>query len=313
MSFSLRHWAVGAALALVSHALAFTAMGFYDQPALIERGAGPVVSVAGSLSDYAANAEIVPQADNAEIMESVETVEAIDSETVDVDEPLDTSEPVETVAIEIQSAVAPADLETQAIISTALSKDISPKREVKPVKKKTAVMRLIRPAVRKRQKNKNDGGEAKKTRKAKRKPKARSRSGNGGKRKHSRKRGGGGKRQSTVAGRAALSNFKGRVRARVAGRARAARGRGTVVVRFTVTSSGGVSGVRVIRGASGALNRAALRAVSGGFPPIPPRPPAPDNLHRSHRVSVKIGPRLGIPYSFPVGPVLIRPALSKCN
>lgn len=71
-------------------------------------------------------------------------------------------------------------------------------------------------------------------------------------------------------GEADLANFKGRVRARVASRARAARERGIVVVRFIVTAGGGATGIGIVRGASPSLNNAALRAVSGGFPPIPP-------------------------------------------
>ena len=85
-----------------------------------------------------------------------------------------------------------------------------------------------------------------------------------------RKGGGTQGRKPNSTGNAAFASYSSRVRSRVFGRARSPGGSGTVVVRFTVTASGGVASASVGRGASGSLNNAALRAVRGGFPPIPP-------------------------------------------
>lgn len=208
MKPSLVHWTIGLVAAFGAHALALTALGSYDPPAMMERGGGPMISVAGSLDGFAVDAEPVEQ----------ETIDEIEPE-----DPPQEVEPVETATVE----ETPLEPETAAI---PLEQKKLPPKKTKPKKK--------------------------------RKPITRSRAGKRG--------GGGGRSAKNYAGKAALSNFKGRVRARIARRARSAKGRGTVVVRFTVTAGGGVAGVRVIRSANATLNRAAIQAVRGGFPPIPP-------------------------------------------
>ena len=186
----------------------------YDETAKIERASGPVISIAGSLSDYASDVEPVVQT-QAEAVEAEEQKQKAEPEEIE-------KKPEEKKPI---PAVAP---------------------EVKPKKSKPKKVEQ----------------KKKRTKKAKAR---RGRKGVAG-----RRGGGGGKRQSKFAGKAAMSNFKGRVRARIARRAHSAKGRGTVVVRFILTASGSASSVRVIRSTNSALNRAALGAVKGGFPPIPP-------------------------------------------
>jgi TonB family protein len=213
MKTPLSHWLTGFALALGIHVLAFAFIKSIE-PAKIERASGPVISIAGSLSDYASEVETIVQ-NKTEVVEADEQVQKIKPE--ETAEKLDEKTPI--------PAVIP---------------------EVKPKKPKPKKV------------------EKKKKKKEKAKPRQ-ARKGAAG-----RRGGGGGKRQSKTAGKAAMSNFKGRVRARIASRARSAKGRGKVVVRFILTASGSARSIRVIRSSNSALNSAALRAVRGGFPPIPP-------------------------------------------
>jgi protein TonB len=81
-----------------------------------------------------------------------------------------------------------------------------------------------------------------------------------------------GKSGEKAAGNAAVSNYPGKVRSKVQRSVRNGRGKGQVVVSFTVSASGGVSGVRVARSSGKAdLDRAAMDAVrrAAPFPPIP--------------------------------------------
>lgn len=215
MKLSLYHWLIGLALALGVHTLAF-ALFASDESAEIERASGPVISIAGSLSDLASDVEPVVQ-EKAAVVEAEEHKQKV--------------EPEETAKKPDEKKPIPA------VVPEAKPKKLKPKKT-----------------------------EHKKKRKEKVKAKARQgRVGRAG-----RRGGGGGKRQSKFAGKAAMSNFKGRVRARIARRARSAKGRGTVVVRFILTANGSAKSIRVIRSSNSALNVKALRAVRGGFPPIPP-------------------------------------------
>jgi len=84
--------------------------------------------------------------------------------------------------------------------------------------------------------------------------------------------------KSQAFGNAAESNYKGKVRSKVQRHFRYPKSAdragvsGTVTVSFTVSSSGGVSGVRIVKGSgSPVLDEAALNAVRGAepFPKIP--------------------------------------------
>lgn len=221
MKLSPYHWLIGIVLAFSLHALAF-ALVVSGEQAELERASGPVISIAGSLSDYASEVETIVQ-DKAEVVEAENQTQKVEPEET-AEKPEDKS-PVPAVVPEV-------------------------KREKQKPKK-------VKPKKKPKQKAK---------RKVKHKAKARhARKGAAG-----RRGGGGGKRQSKYAGKAAMSNFKGRVRARIARRARSGKGRGTVVVRFTLTASGSARNVRVIRSSNSQLNSAALRTVRGGFPRIPP-------------------------------------------
>ncbi len=222
---SLYQWLIGIVLALTVHILAFASLRG-DETAKIERASGPVISVAGSLSDYASEVETIVQ-------DTAETVAAEDK--------------VQKIQPDVTVDATPAEHAIPVVAAEEKPKKIKPGRVYK---KKT-------------------GSERTKERKSPKKSKSRVRRN----RTAGRQGGGGGRGQSRYAGKSALSNFKGRVRARIARRARSAKAHGTVVVRFTVTANGGVANVRVIRSANSALNTAAVQAVRGGFPPIPPSLP----------------------------------------
>jgi TonB family protein len=213
MKLSLHHWLIVVALAIGVHALAFAIMRS-DETCQIERASGPVISIAGSLSDFASDVEPVVQ-NQAEAVEAEEQKPKV--------------EPEETAKKPDEEKPVPA---------------VVP--EIKPKKPKP---KKVEQKERQKEKTKANRG----------------RNGTAG-----RRGGGGGTRQTEYAGTAAMTNFKGRVRARIASRAHSAQGRGTVVVRFILTASGSARSVRVIRSSNSALNSPALRAVNGGFPPIPP-------------------------------------------
>lgn len=83
-----------------------------------------------------------------------------------------------------------------------------------------------------------------------------------------------GKGTEKTAGNASVTNYPGKVRSKVQRAAKRSKGRksGEVVVSFTVSASGSVSGVRVARSSgSPDLDKAALAAVqrAAPFPPIP--------------------------------------------
>jgi periplasmic protein TonB len=281
VNLSLYHWVSGAFLAVGAHALAFAAMGQYEQPAMIERASGPVLSVAGSLSNYSIDAQEVLQS-STEAMEEgeeieelePETIEEIQRETVEIEPaPL----PIETATSEAPPVQVAEPVEAENIIPTAVLEEPKPQEPIpeKIEEKEEKRIARLKPQPKELQnpKKKIKPIPRKKTKVARRinkKKKGRDKARRGRRRSVAGRRGGGGGgRASAVAGRATISNYKGRVRARIAGRARSARGRGMVVVQFTVTSRGGVTGVRILRSANTVLNNAALRAVRGGFPPIP--------------------------------------------
>ena len=81
-------------------------------------------------------------------------------------------------------------------------------------------------------------------------------------------------------GNAAVSNYPGKVRSKLARAARSvrAKGRGEVIVAFAVSSNGNVRSARVARSSGVAsVDQAALQAISKASP----FPPIPDNAGRS--------------------------------
>ena len=255
---SLEQWVIGICASLAVHLYAIAFLVVSVQPAMIERASGPVISVAGSLSGFTSDAEMVVQ-DSAEIVEANDRTPEIEPEAHQESEPLEARALTETASADAEPLETSAETQVKTLSPTVPleERQQKPRPEKANEKKKQAAhpKSSVPKSVR-------DNKKKKRRRKAKRRRRSEGAAG--------RRGSSGGRRQSQYAGAAALSNFKGRVRARIAARARSAKGRGTVVVRFTVTASGGVANVRVVRGANSALNSAALRAVRGGFPPIPP-------------------------------------------
>ena len=248
-----KQWLCAAVAALIIHGLCF-AIASRSTSADIERGRGDPAQDAGAISLMASAVE-------ANLFQTAEPMESKSAETVDE---LDETQSETSPDAQETAEPSPANPTVVATLNETLRQEIEPvsdagvaivpseEPEVDPVETKPTKAKKA-PVKKKREKAK------------KAKPRAKPSS-----RVAAVRRGGGAQgRRSRASGTAALSSYMGRVRARVAGRARSPGGSGTVVVRFTVVASGAVSGARVVRGSSGRLNSAALRAVRGGFPAIP--------------------------------------------
>jgi len=263
MSISPFHWLFAALVAVSAHLAAFT--GFeLDDSAKIERAAGVHIAV-GSLSSYASQADVQETSANEE-------VEAADSDVVEEENPGQVDADSEKT---VQSAVKPVvqtaeqvpeKLPEQSQVTipvanpTTEPEDVTPEKTIKAVGEEEKVVPVVKkPPVKKA------AAKKKKRKTAKRKTKS-------GKRTAAARRGtGGGGRQSSVSGSAAFSNYKGRVRARVASRVRKPVGlKGQVVVRFSIVRSGRVTGAHIIKSTNIKLNRRVVAAVRGSFQAIPP-------------------------------------------
>lgn len=234
-------WALGVGAAVHFVVLGFIA--FVNQETFqIERSSGPVMSVIGSqemFSEVLGNNEVdSKEVSGEDVTEEVsEVTEPVEFETKPVDEIKETSVD-QTVAV-YASEKKPEEAE-----------------EVKEVKEQPKEV------------------EKKKKPKKKKKKKRSKASKKGGRQTASARKGGGSSgRQSNVSGKASITNYRGKVRSRVARRKkRLGSSRGTAVVTFSITRSGGVSGLRLSRrSGNSAVDRAALAMVRGAapFPRIP--------------------------------------------
>ncbi|MGD9868058.1 MAG: energy transducer TonB [Hyphomicrobiales bacterium] len=229
-----RRWIAACVLAILLHGAVFAVAAMQTDTGG-DRSAGQIASQLGVVS-------MVTQDNLSELMQTVEPVSASSDAEPDKIAEKPPEEVTEPEPEAVQPQVTEQDFETYST-GAAVALPVEPTTdEVEPVEEKPV-----------QEKKKEDITKAPRKATA-----AVSRSG-----------GGAGGAQSEAASAAELAGYKDRVRARVAGRARSPGGSGVVIVRFTVTSSGGVAGASIVRGASGALNSAALSAVRGGFPPIP--------------------------------------------
>ena len=253
-----QQWLCAAVAALAIHGLCF-AIAARSTSHDIERGGGAPAQDAGSIS-------LMASAVQASLFQTVEPTQSKSAETVEeLDETQSETAPDAHEAVPEPSPVSPAAvatlketarLEIDPISEAGVAIVPPDEPQIDPVERKPTV----KPPQAKKAPVKKKRVKAKKA-----KPRAKPSS-----RVAAVRRGGGAQgRRSRISGTASLSSYMGRVRARVAGRARSPGGSGTVVVRFTVVASGAVAGARVVRGSSSRLNGAALRAVRGGFPPIP--------------------------------------------
>ncbi|WP_421577637.1 TonB family protein [Shinella sp. M31] len=275
MSGSKWLWLGGGVLSLLAHATAAAILTMSPAPeeeqALI---AGGVVAEVAMLGNGA-----------FEAVESGNPEDAIKPETIEPDvtepEPQQVAEiqpteiqpetteiaPVDPVVAEpVQELIVPsAEVEIAAVPVPEIKPEIEPEQEIKPV-----------PEVKKEE-------PVKKVERRKPKEKSVRKAGEKGKAKQNATRGevdgsadvksaavGGQKKgNSSSAGNAAVNNYPGKVRNKINRAKKRVSGgeRGSVVVSFTVSSGGQVSGIRVARSSgSAALDRAALDSVQRAAP-----------------------------------------------
>lgn len=235
-NLSFYHWFTALFGAVFFHALLALSWPI-DATSKIERSAGAPVTIVGSLSAF------------AEQQAAEETVEEI-------------TEPIEEVS-EVEPLEPVAKPVPQVVEKQIVSKEIKPDEQselpaVKPKKK------IEKTKVKKKKK------KIKKAKRDKKKQKKRL----AGKRLAALKKGGGARgKQKRIAGKAAMSNYRGRVQSHLARyKRKVTSSRGIVRVSFSLARSGAVRSVRVVRSSgSGALDRAAIAMVrrASHFPRIP--------------------------------------------
>ncbi len=251
-NLSFYHWFTALFGAVFFHALLAVSWPT-DETSKIERSAGAPVTIVGSLSAFAEQKAVE------------ETVEEV-------------TEPVEEVS-EVEPLEPVVEPVPQIVEKQIVSKEIEPNEQSelpagKPKKK-------IKKAEPKKKKKK-----VKKTKRDKKKQKKR----RAGKRLAALKKGGGARgKQKRIAGKAAMSNYRGRVQSHLARyKRKVGSSKGRVVVSFSLSRSGGVRGVRVVRSSgNGSIDRAAVSMVkrASPFPRMPAGGPA------SMRFSVPISYR----------------------
>jgi|GEM_PF-3179596 len=252
-NLSFYHWFTALFGAVLFHTLLAVSWPT-DETSKIERSAGVPVTIVGSLSAFAeqkAAEEIVE-----EVTEPVEEVSEV--------------EPLEPVVDPVPQIVE-KELVSKEIEPNEQSElpAVKPKKEIKKTKPKKKKKKRIKKATRDKKKQKRRLA---------------------GKRLAALKKGGGARgKQKRIAGKAVMSNYRGRVQSHLARyKRKVGSSRGRVVVSFSLARSGGVRGVRVVRSSgSGVLDRAAVAMVkrASPFPHIPAGGPS------SMRFSVPISYR----------------------
>ena len=164
---------------------------------------------------------------------------------------------------EVVEKVDPPELEKPKEI-VEIEKPVAPLKEAllpKPQPKKKIIKRKKKKKKKKRKVSKKNSVAQKKGSASRSKSRKKS------------KRAGAKGRQKRVSGKAAKSNYRGRVYARIRSRRfNPGGGRGTVIVRFTVRRGGGASAIRISRSSGNKkLDRAALSIVrrASPFPHFP--------------------------------------------
>jgi len=243
-SLSYSHWGLAICGSVVCHMMLTIAWAFPDPPQ-IEKSAGAPIEIVGSLVSFSQNNQAIE-----------ETVEEILKPEQDLAE--DVLKPLQEIAEEV-----PIEAETIQGITPDL------------VKSEQAA--IVPPAAPEKKKKTKKSVEKKKktTKKVAKKDKRKRKKQVSGKRLAALKKGGGAKgKQSRVAGRAVLSNYRGRVQSHLARYKRAARHgmRGRAIISFKLSRSGRVMTVRLVRSSGNkAIDRASLSMVkrASPFPAIP--------------------------------------------
>lgn len=240
-NLSLYHWFIAAFSAMFFHAALALSWGQLESPQIEKSVGAPVIAV-GSLTAFAEQQAVE------------ETIEQVSKPSEDLSElkPIESApELIEEPLISKNVAIEPEPVKEAVLPVT------QPKQQVKKAEQKKFEKKKI---------------AKKETRKQLKRI--------AGKQLAALKKGGGAKgRQQRNAGRAVISNYRGRVQSHLA-RYKSSPGngvRGRVVVSFQISRSGGVRGVRLVRGSgNGTIDRAALSMVrrASPFPPIPAAGPS---------------------------------------
>ncbi len=269
MRISGFQWFLCGVAALAVHAALFLIVRPPSTGAEVSLPVGPTIEMADSLAGIIGAAVEVDSPDVVDVIDPVEPE--------DVAEPEVTPEPVSQVAM-TAPVPPPADLPDLVQIPTSepveeveIKELAPPVVKVKPVETKTEPKKQEPPKKKTAKKKKTEKVTKKKTKKKKAARKGNSKTGAGGKSK---------KRASS----AAIAAYGGKVRARVASRARGGSGRGTVMVSFSISASGSLSSARVSRSSGNpGLDNKALSAVRSASPF--PKPPA--GARRSFSIPIR--------------------------
>ena len=295
-------WCTAAVIMTTAHAGAAWLALRVPEPPAVQIAGGPAIEVDLAALGFAD----VDQVSSGDVADAVEPVEAEPVETVkpDIAEPIQTATPVEPTEAEVPvsrvaeavseveiAALAPIDNEAVIVPESVLPVEQEVVEPVDEVELEVAALVHVplpteRPEAPKKveqQAKPQPKPKQEATRQRERRPAA----GNGGQNQADTRIGTAqgstqgraanqtaGNQRASEAGNAAVSNYPGQVAKKLSRAARStrARDRGEVLVSFTVSRNGAVSGVRIARGSgSQQLDQAALATVNRAapFPPIP--------------------------------------------
>lgn len=287
-----RAWMWGAALALSGLVHAGTATYFLhgepEQIAIAGGGATELTVVGSAFTEQTAAGEVTEVVDPVE--EAVAEATPVEAETV-------AAEPVEAASTVVVETLKPQPSQPLEAAEAVEQPEEMPAETVEPVEPTEEIAALPEipvptprpdytppPEPKKAASPARKAPERREAKKAPQKPKT---AGSGGRDTADTKQGtadgaararaarqGDPSRQASAAGNAAVSNYPGKVRSKLSRALRSVRRgqSGEVHVRFTVTRSGGVSGIGVSRSSgSPALDKAAIDTVrrAAPFPAIP--------------------------------------------
>lgn len=259
------HWYKAGALAVLVHAAMLVGL----RPHVVGESSpppGPTIEIATSMPGIIGSIDAALESDAAEPVEALEEPEH--TSLLDAEQPpAEVLEPLEADTTPPPTLVTP---DNPVAMERSFAKQQEPERieksaEKTEAKKKKAQKKKLRKKVQTQKK------KVKKKRKNKSESTRASKRGNARKGAAGTKRAGGGKSRASAG---AVNRYASRVRARILSRRPGSGGRrGTTVISFQVTRSGGLSWARISRSSgSGSLDSRALSAVRRASPF--PKPPA---------------------------------------
>jgi protein TonB len=209
----------------------------------------------------------VEQVEDNTVQKPAETLAAEPAETVEATQP-ESSQGSEATKTEQTESTKAEPSETKPVepVEAKPVEKAAPQKPIKEAQKKAAEKQTAKPEKADAKPRKSGNGGQNQTN-------ARRGQADGQEKGDSRQASRGGSKNGEV-GNAAVSNYPGKVRSKLARIARSvrAKGRGEVVVAFAVGSNGGVRSARVARSSGVAsVDKAALQAIrkASPFPPIP--------------------------------------------